>query len=285
MTLRLASLPALAADAELTAAQFRAISTIARDVAGIQLRAGKEGLVRSRLARRLRTLAVPSYDAYLERVAGDPRELAEMVDLLTTNKTSFFRERAHFDFLRDALLPHWRAHPAEPVRLWSAGCSSGEEAYTLAMVLREALPDIERRDVRILATDLSHRVLAQAREGVYGDAAVADVPPALLHRHFTRVAAPSGAQGAGAWSAGPGLRQLVTFAPLNLMGAWPMRGPFHAILCRNVMIYFDKPTQQRLVERYHALLAPGGHLFVGHSESLSALTHAFAYVQPALYRR
>ncbi|HZF67216.1 MAG TPA: protein-glutamate O-methyltransferase CheR [Gemmatirosa sp.] len=285
MTLRLASLPALAADAELTAAQFRAISTIARDVAGIQLRAGKEGLVRSRLARRLRTLAVPSYDAYLERVAGDPRELAEMVDLLTTNKTSFFRERAHFDFLRDALLPHWRAHPAEPVRLWSAGCSSGEEAYTLAMVLREAFPDIERRDVRILATDLSHRVLAQAREGVYGDAAVADVPPALLHRHFTRVAAPSGAQGAGAWSAGPGLRQLVTFAPLNLMGAWPMRGPFHAILCRNVMIYFDKPTQQRLVERYHALLAPGGHLFVGHSESLSALTHAFAYVQPALYRR
>jgi chemotaxis protein methyltransferase CheR len=285
MTLRLASLPALAADAELTAAQFRAISTIAREVAGIQLRAGKEGLVRSRLARRLRTLAVPSYDAYLERVAGDPRELAEMVDLLTTNKTSFFRERAHFDFLRDALLPHWRAHPAEPVRLWSAGCSSGEEAYTLAMVLREALHDIERRDVRILATDLSHRVLAQAREGVYGDAAVADVPPALLHRHFTRVAAPSGAQGAGAWSAGPGLRQLVTFAPLNLMGAWPMRGPFHAILCRNVMIYFDKPTQQRLVERYHALLAPGGHLFVGHSESLSALTHAFAYVQPALYRR
>jgi chemotaxis protein methyltransferase CheR len=94
-----------------------------------------------------------------------------------------------------------------------------------------------------------------------------------------------GAPGAVAWSAGPALRRLVTFAPLNLMGAWPMRGPFHAILCRNVMIYFDKPTQQRLVERYHGLLAPGGHLFVGHSESLSALTHAFAYVQPALYRR
>ena len=275
---------ALAVESDLTAAQFREISRTVYDIAGIQLRDGKEGLVRSRLARRLRQLGLGDFGAYLELVRADARELAEMVDLLTTNKTSFFRESAHFDFLRDRLLP---SLGPGPVRLWSAGCSSGEEPYTLAMVIRDAWPDADRRDVKILATDISRRVLATAAAGVYPEALLEDVPPDLLRRHFTRAAreAVTRPGATGGWRASDALRSLVTFAPLNLMGAWPMRGPFQAIFCRNVMIYFDKATQQALVERYYDLLAPGGHLFVGHSESLSALTHRFSYVQPAVYRK
>jgi chemotaxis protein methyltransferase CheR len=269
--------PGAFVDAELSEAQFGEISRTVYDVAGIRLRPGKEGLVRSRLARRLRALGAGSYGEYLARVRADAtgRELAEMVDALTTNKTSFFREPAHFDYLRERVLP---ALPArEPLRMWSAGCSTGEEPYSLAMVLRESLPDLARRDVRLLATDISSRVLAPARAGRYADAAVADVPPELLRRHFLRAG--------GAWEVAPAVRSLVTFARLNLMAVWPMRGPFEAIFCRNVMIYFDKPTQQELVARFHALLAPGGHLFVGHAESLSGIAHGFSYVQPAVYRR
>ncbi|GLC25330.1 CheR family methyltransferase [Roseisolibacter agri] len=276
---------ALAVESDLTAAQFREISRTVYEIAGIQLREGKEGLVRSRLAKRLRALNLPTFEAYLDRVRADARELAEMVDQLTTNKTSFFRESAHFDFLRERVLP---TLGAGPVRIWSAGCSSGEEPYTLAMIIRDAWSDADRRDVKILATDISRRVLATAQAGVYPDALMEDVAPDLLRRHWTRSAAtPAGGRpdsGTG-WRASDALRKLVTFAPLNLMGKWPMRGPFQAIFCRNVMIYFDKATQQALVERYYDLLAPGGHLFVGHSESLSALSHRFAYVQPAVYRK
>src|SRR5688500_14428099 len=201
-------------DAELSEAQFGEISRTVYDVAGIQLRPGKEGLVRSRLARRLRALGAGSYGEYLARVHADAtgRELAEMVDALTTNKTSFFREPAHFDFLRERVLPALR--PREPVRMWSAGCSTGEEPYSLAMVLRESLPDLARRDVRLLATDISSRVLAPARAARYADAAVADVPPELLRRHFLRAG--------DAWEVVPAARSIVKFARLYLMAGSPM---------------------------------------------------------------
>jgi chemotaxis protein methyltransferase CheR len=270
---------AAANEPPLTADDFAAISRTVAEVAGIQLRAGKEGLVRARLARRLRQVGAASYRDYLERVRADAtgRELAQMVDLLTTNKTNFFREPAHFDLLRDRVAPEFGGAPGG-LRVWSAGCSTGEEPYTVAMVLRDALGDAEWRAARVLATDISERVLAHARAGAYADEAVAEVDPALRRRHFAR-----GAD--GRWAVAPAVRAPVRFAPLNLMAPWPMRGPFHAIFCRNVMIYFDKPTQAALVARYHELLAPGGYLFVGHSESLSAVAHAFAYVQPAVYRK
>jgi chemotaxis protein methyltransferase CheR len=262
--------PTLAAEAALGAPEFRAISALVYDAAGILLPAGKEGLVRARLAKRLRECDVSTYAAYLE-IVRDARsgELEEMVDALTTNKTNWFREPAHFDVLR-RLLP---SLGTGPLRLWSAGCSTGEEPYTMAMVLREA----GRHDAKILATDISRRVLAQAAAATYGAQAAAEVPAELRNKYFTRTAEGS--------VASPQLRSLVTFAPLNLVGRWPMRGPFHAIFCRNVMIYFDRPTQQRLVRRFYDLLAPGGHLFVGHSESLSAHEHEFRYVQPAVYRK
>jgi chemotaxis protein methyltransferase CheR len=266
-------------DAPLTPDDFAEISRTVAEVAGIQLRAGKEGLVRARLARRLRQVGAASYRDYLARVRADGtrRELAHMIDLLTTNKTSFFREATHFDVLRDVVVPAFAAAPGG-LRVWSAGCSSGEEPYTIAMVLRDVLAEPAWRAARVLATDISERVLVRARAGSYADDVVADLDATLRRRHFTPVAG-------GGSMVTAALRAPVHFAPLNLMGTWPMRGPFHAIFCRNVMIYFDKPTQAALVGRFHELLAPGGYLFVGHSESLSAVDHPFAYVQPAVYRK
>jgi chemotaxis protein methyltransferase CheR len=268
----------LVAECELTAAQFMRITGMLYEHCGIRMREGKEGLVRARLAKRLRKLGLPDFEAYLAFVQNDPSraEFAEMIDALTTNKTSFLREASHFDFLRDEVLPTLRGS----ARIWSAGCSSGEEPYTLAMLLNESMPDQARRNARILATDISHRVLATARAGSYPLEQMSDVPADWLRRYWTRNRQPDGRE---LCEAGPALRQLVQFAKLNLMEPWPMQGPFDAILCRNVMIYFDKQTQQRLVERYWALLRPGGHLFVGHSESLTGLTHRFRYVQPAVY--
>lgn len=269
---------ALFTECELTASQFARITRLLHDHAGIRMREGKEGLVRARLTKRLRKLGLADFDAYLEFVEQEPsrREFAEMIDALTTNKTSFLREASHFDYLRDVVFPQL----GNSVRIWSAGCSSGEEPYTLAMLCHDALPDIARRDVKILATDISHRVLATAKAGVYPAENMNDVPAAWLQKHWVRR---TDTNGRPVYEAQPSLRRLVHFAKLNLMERWPMQGPFDAILCRNVMIYFDKATQQQLVERYWALLRPGGHLFVGHSESLTGLTHRFRYVQPAVY--
>ncbi len=270
----------LLGDATLSPAHFRTIIELLHAHCGIRMREGKEGLVRARLTKRLRAVGAADFDAYLALVQGDPqqREFREMVDVLTTNKTSFFREQAHFEFLQDTVLPACRG----PIRLWSAGCSTGEEPYTLAMLVRETLPASAANNARILATDISHRVLASAKAGVYGEEGMSEVSRELKQRYWARADAAGGHE---RLSAAPSLRSMIQFGRLNLMEPWPMRGPFDAILCRNVMIYFDKATQQALVERFWALLRPGGHLFVGHSESLTGLSHHFTYVQPACYVR
>ena len=264
-------------DCELTAGQFERITRLLHAHAGIRMRPGKEGLVRARLAKRLRALELSDFEAYLSHVESqhDRAEFAEMIDALTTNKTSFLRESAHFDYLREHVLDTLTGS----VRLWCAGCSTGEEPYTLAMLLAASYENLAARDVRILATDISARVLATAKAGVYPADGLSDVPAEWRQRYWTRRLD----DGRDVYAASPVLRRHVGFARLNLMESWPMRGPFDAILCRNVMIYFDKPTQQRLIERFWALLRPGGHLFVGHSESLSGLKHRFRYVQPAVY--
>lgn len=266
-------------DNELSAAQFREVRDLVYRICGIDLQDGKEGLVRTRLLRRQRELKMASLDEYLDflRREGESGELAAMVDAMTTNKTSFFRESAHFDYLRKEVLPT----AGDTLRFWSAGCSTGEEPYTLAMVLHDELPDLARRDVRILATDISARVLDRAKQGVYTEEVLRDVPPALRHRFTTA----SGQRGAKQFRVNDSLRSLIRFARLNLMDAWPMQGRFDVILCRNVMIYFDRPTQQKLVRRFSALIRPGGHLFVGHSESLQAISHDLKYVRPATYRK
>jgi chemotaxis protein methyltransferase CheR len=264
----------------LTAREFERICTILFEQSAIVLKEGKEGLVRSRLAKHVRRLGLRSYTEYLDAVAADPsgQERSDMIDSLTTNKTSFYREGAHFEYLQDAVLPKLLG-ARERVRIWSAGCSSGEEPYTLAMLLHEIVRDPVQRDVRILATDLSSKVLGMAREATYPEAAIEDLPWPGADRYFTRAAG----KGQKSLRVRDDVRSLVRFARLNLMEQWPMERGFQVIMCRNVMIYFDKQVQARLVDRFWELLAPGGHLFVGHSESLTSLKHRFTYVQPAVY--
>ena len=264
----------------LTVVEFERICKILFDQSAIVLREGKEGLVRSRLAKHVRRLGLDSYTEYLEAVDADVsgQERSDMIDSLTTNKTSFYREGAHFEYLEDAVLPKLFA-ARERIRIWSAGCSSGEEPYTLSMLLHEMVRDPVHRDVRILATDLSSKVLGMAREATYPEAAIAELPWSGAERYFTRV----NAGGQRALRVRDDVRSLIRFARLNLMEKWPMDGGFQVIMCRNVMIYFDKQVQARLVNRFWEMLAPGGHLFVGHSESLTSLKHRFTYVQPAVY--
>ena len=260
---------------ELAPPEFETIRALVYQVAGIRLHSGKLGLVRTRLTRRLRELGLADFPGYLSLLTSSTgeEELPRMVEALTTNKTSFFRESGHFHYISDTLAPRWSGEGGA-VRIWSAGCSTGEEPYSLAMLLREPLGG----RARILATDISQRVLDQARGGVYSSDRVEAIPPAL--RQVALV--PSGKE---EWAVRPAVRSAVQFARLNLMDPWPMRGPFQAIFCRNVMIYFDRPTQERLVGRFAELLAPGGHLFIGHAESLTGLRHPFSYLQPALYAK
>ncbi|MFI5232199.1 MAG: CheR family methyltransferase [Gemmatimonadales bacterium] len=263
----------------LSAEEFERICTILFAQSAIVLKEGKEGLVRSRLAKHVRRLGLDSYTEYLAAVDADVtgRERLDMIDSLTTNKTSFYREGAHFEYLQDVVMPKLLG-ARDRIRIWSAGCSSGEEPYTLSMLLHELVRDPAQRDVRILATDLSSKVLGMARAATYPAAAIADLPWHSSDRYFTRVPG-----GQGMLHVRDDVRALVKFARLNLMEQWPMERGFQVIMCRNVMIYFDKQVQARLVDRFWELLAPGGHLFVGHSESLTSLKHRFTYVQPAVY--
>ena len=262
---------------DLTADDFRRVCRIAYERAGLALPSGKEGLVRSRLAKRLRERSVTTFSGYFDLVERESNgdELVTLIDLLTTNKTDFFREPGHFDYLLNYIVPTCLSS-GRPLRIWSAGCSSGEEAFTLAMVLSEALP--ARYDFRILATDICTRVVAIAKNGVYTAQQLDGVSATRRERWFA--ATPDG----GA-AVRPELRAAISFVHLNLMAPWPMSGPFDVIFCRNVMIYFDKPTVTHLVARFYDLLAPGGHLFIGHSESLTAVEHRYKYIQPAVYIR
>lgn len=269
---------------DLSETQFRRIGDVVHRVAGIHLGAEKKSLVRARIVKRLRALSIPTIAEYLEFLSGDDTgaELAEMVDVLTTNKTSFFRELEHFRLLQSTILPAL-TRAGESIRLWSAGCSTGEEPYTAAIVALDTL-GAEASRLRILATDISARVLQHARVAEYDADLVAEVPLPLRSRYFESGAAVRGTP-VGPFRVTPSVRGLVSFARLNLMSDWPMHGPFDVIFCRNVMIYFDKPTQEALVTRFATLLAPGGYLFVGHSESLTGMRHPLAYVQPATYRK
>ncbi len=265
---------------ELTDKQFRKVSQIVHELCGIYLKEGKEALVRARLMKRLRALGMESFDAYINYIESEQgqEELGLMVDVMTTNKTSFFREPAHFDFLRDQVLPHARQRR---MRFWTAACSSGEESFSLAILLRETIPDIDFRDIKILATDISGRMLERARAGLFSEETLRDLPKGLLPKYFSKVKDRSPPM----YRLKENVRSMVRLARLNLMEPWPMKGPFDVIFCRNVMIYFDRPTQQRLIHRFWNLLDAGGYLFVGHSEGLSAISHKFNYIRPAVYRK
>ena len=265
---------------QLTDGHFKKISRLVYESCGIKLKDGKEALVRARIMKRIRALGMGSFGDYIRYIESDKgaQELGLMIDVMTTNKTSFFRESAHFDLLRDTILPDLKNGR---MRIWSAACSSGEEPFTISIVLKENIPDIEHKDVRILATDISARMLAKAREASYSEETVQNLPRPLLQKYFIRVQNGH----APAYRAKESIRALIKLAWLNLMAPWPMKGPFNIIFCRNVMIYFDRQTQQRLINRFWDLLQPGGYLFVGHSEGLSSISHKFRYIKPAVYMK
>lgn len=269
-------------EAVFTPAHFDHIRQLAYEVFGFSVQDGKEELIRSRLMRRLRDLDLPDFDTYFRHLEADRSggELLRLVDALTTNKTNFFREPAHFDFLRQHILPQ-AARQGRRLRLWSAACSSGEEPYSISMLLKKSLPDLASWDVKILATDISDTVLATAKKGVYADVLVQEIPPELAAGCLEK----QGDRPPHTYRVNDAVRRPIHFARLNLMGNWPMQGPFQVIFCRNVMIYFDKPTKEKLVSRFYDLLPPGGYLFIGHAESLSGMDHPFGYVQPAVYVR
>jgi chemotaxis protein methyltransferase CheR len=262
---------------QLEKAQFEKIRQLIYRSVGINLHPGKQELVKARLTKRLRALGLKSVDAYMSYLNHDNphEELSALVDVMTTNKTHFFREPQHFDYLCRQIVPRLKD---SKIRIWSAGCSSGEEPYSIAIVLHERIPDLALWDFRILATDLSNRMLGQAQKGIYGQSC-RDVPPLLMSKYFECV----GTKPTRRYQIIERLRRQVHFARLNLIGDWPMKGPFDLIFCRNVMIYFDKSTQEQVVNRFWKLLKPEGHLFVGHSESLAGSNHPFRYVQPAVY--
>lgn len=261
--------------------EFNKISELVYRLCGICLTDGKKALVRSRLLKRLRDLGLPSIREYIKYIEGDngKQEMGHLVDVMTTNKTSFFREIAHFNFLVQSVLPELKRSPR--IRLWTAACSSGEEAFSLAILLRENVPGIEQKDVKILATDISMKMLKIAQAAIYREGTIDGIQPEYLAKYFTKVSNNS----SQIFQVNENIRSLVRVTRLNLIDTWPMKGPFNIIFCRNVMIYFDKPTQQKLINRFWDILGPGGYLFVGHSEGLSSICHKFKFVQPATYMK
>jgi len=274
-------------DFELSEKDFRYISDLVYKHCGINLHAGKKELVRARLAKRLREGHFQTFAQYIKHVLADPsgREFSVLIDSLSTNLTKFFREDQHFEYMRSQLLPRIitakQARGECRIRGWSAGCSSGEEPYSIAITLLEAIQGKGRWDVKLLATDVSTRILERAKKGVYDKDRIEPISLPLRSRYLTK----RREGGAERYEVGTALRNLVIFRYLNLMEDWPVKGPLDFIFCRNVMIYFDKPTQGRLINRYYDLLGPGGVLFTGHSESLTGIDHAFKYVQPTIYMK
>ncbi len=263
---------------------FHALRTLVHKHTGISLSAAKRELVYGRLSRRLRVLGIESFRDYRKLLVADPdgREIVEFCNAITTNLTSFFRESHHFDHLRSHILAPLAAEPpGRKLRIWSAGCSTGEEPYSTAMTVCDSVPDWERRDIRILATDLDSEVLSKGRHGVYGEDRVKGMPAKLLATHFRE----QREGGALRYAVVPQLTQLITFNQLNLMHELPMRGPFDVIFCRNVVIYFDKDTQRQLFRRFARLQRPGDLLFLGHSESMFKVSDAYTLIGRTIYKR
>jgi chemotaxis protein methyltransferase CheR len=272
--------PAAAVEQEFTfsGTDFERVRTLIYQRAGINLQTGKQAMVYSRLSRRLRETGHRSFADYLQWLESHPADNAEwqaFVNCLTTNLTSFFREDHHFAALADDL----RARPGRPLRIWCNAASTGEEPYSIAMTVVETLG--AQADVRILATDIDTLVLEAARRGVY-DAGSRGLSAERLKRHFLRG---TGAN-AGAVRVKPELARAIEFRPFNLMSsAWSFGEPFDLVFCRNVMIYFDAPTQRRVLERLHGAMRPGGLLYVGHSENFTDSRTLFRLRGKTIYER
>ncbi len=262
---------------------FQSIQTMVGRHTGIKLSEAKRDMVYSRLSRRLRALNIASFRDYCQMLEEDTgEELVQFTNAITTNLTSFFRENHHFEYLKNTLLPDLikKNSSSRRIRIWSAGCSTGEEPYSLAMTVKESVPNADGWDIKILATDLDSNVLASAREGTYAIERIEGIDEKKRRRWFLK----SKNNGSGVTRVIPELQKMITFKQLNLMNEWPMKGPFDIIFCRNVVIYFDKPTQKILFGRYADLMSSDGHLFVGHSETLYRVSDNFDLIGSTIYK-
>ncbi len=264
-------------------AEFRRYQKLMLEETGIHLGDSKRALLAGRLARRLRDLSLDSYGAYFERLRSDAAERVRMFDLLLTNETSFFREPAQFTFVAETLIPRWIAEAEagerrRSLRIWSAGCATGEEPYSLAMLLRDAL---DEWSIEILATDLSTTALQCAAQGIWPIAKASAIPEKLLRRYMLRGVG----ERAGVMKIAPEIRPLVQFRRVNLHDpAQTPRGLFDLVLCRNVLIYFAEPARRQAVARLIASCAHGAYLFIGHAETLQGY-EGVRGVQPMIWRR
>ncbi|OYU37441.1 MAG: chemotaxis protein [Pseudorhodobacter sp. PARRP1] len=265
------------------AKDFERISQFLHSTAGIRLDEANERMVYARLAARVQQLGFPSFAAYID-MATSPKNSEErdrLISALTTNTTHFYRESHHFDYLSETVLPELvaRARAGERIRIWSAGCSTGEEAYSIAICLLAAFPDAASHDIKILATDIDREALERAKAANYAPAGLRSLAKAILDQRFDAISSN------GHRTPKPAVKSLVTFRQLNLMSDWPFSGQFDVIFCRNVAIYMDALTQERIWTRFQQVMRPSAHLFIGHSERLSAsLKSSFALVGKTIYR-
>ncbi len=266
----------------LTDAEFIRLTGFLKTSFGINL-TQKRTLIEGRLNKYLTDRGFVCFSDYLEPIYSDPSgpEMSQLLNFLTTNFSYFLREWEHFEYLRGHVLPELQERiPDGDLRIWSAGCSTGEEPYTLAMLLNDFFRlDGARWDKKVLATDISNKALEAARRGVYEEEALSKVPPEWTRRYFSR-------QGDGAFQVKPALREEVIFRTFNLMEeTFPFQKKFHVIFCRNVMIYFDRPTKAKLIQKFYKHTEPGGYLFVGQSESINREDAPWQYVMPSVFRK
>lgn len=275
----------MSSQTDLSDALFQKIAHYVYEVCGINLTERKRELVNTRIGKVIREKKLSGFREYYDWLTSDTtgEAVAGLMNAISTNLTSFFREPKHFDFMKSALIPELLGRAKKSGRLhlraWSAGCSTGVEAYTLAMIFCSEIPDIAAWDAKILATDIDTNVLHSGEEAIYPKDMIKPVPPTYLSRYFQ--CSRDGLR----YRVKKKLRDMVSFRYLNLIENFPMHGKFDIIFCRNVMIYFDKPTQQSLVGRFSDALKSGGYLFIGHSEGLSGLKHNLNYVQPTIYQK
>lgn len=271
---------------ELKDADFEKIRQLIYDQCGINLTEAKKELVKARLGKRLKNGQFKSFRDYYEYVLNDAsgKELILLLDSIATNFTFFFREPKHFEYLKSVFLPeiiYRKKNGPKKLSIWSAGCSSGEEPYSIIMTLLEAIENPLEWNINVLATDLSTRMLRTAEAGIYPKEKVLELPPLMIRKYFLK--------GNQRWQnyvkVKDQLKQYVSFQRLNLMEPFSFAEPFDCIFCRNVMIYFDKEKQSNLVNRFYGCLNPGGIFIIGHAESLTGIAHNFKYVKPSIYKK
>jgi chemotaxis protein methyltransferase CheR len=265
---------------QFTKYDFDRLRQLVSEHTGIKLSDHKQEMLYSRLSRRLRALNLNSFSSYYKLLQTDGgEELVHFINAVTTNLTAFFREPHHFKLLEQVLLPQLlvKKQASRRLRIWSAGCASGEEPYSIAMVVKEIVPS--DWDVKILATDLDSQVLEKGKQGIYEKTRISGMSSTRLHRWFNK----GSGYNTGQLHIVPELKRLIAFKHLNLMGMWPMQGPFDIIFCRNVVIYFEKSTQKMLFERFANILDKDGYLLIGHSENLFQLSTRFRLLQQTVY--